>query len=136
MNATTAMGLSVEDRARLIRILGMLGSAYPGERDAAALAASRFLANRGCAWEDVLQSHAEPRASRPEPSPPPPPRPNRPENWREDAAFCLDNLDLITRDELWFCLGLARGTDPITPAKYDRLTGIVARLDAARRTRP
>jgi hypothetical protein len=136
MNATTAMGLVAEDRARLIRILGMLGSAYPGERDAAALAASRFLLGRGCTWEDVLQPNAEPRASRPEPSAPPPPRTNRPENWRDEAAFCLDNLDLISRDELWFCLRLARGTDPITPAKYDRLTGIVARLDAARRARP
>ena len=137
MSAATTMapGLSANDRERLIRILGMLGSAYPGERDAAATAATRFLTARGCTWEEVLR----PDVGHPPPPPPEaPPRPrHEPESWYADAAYCLDYLDLISRDELWFCLKLVRGDDPMTPAKYERLKGIVDRLYAdPRRARP
>jgi hypothetical protein len=41
-------------RKRLVRVLGMLGSAHAGERDAAALMATRMLKEAGLTWYDVL----------------------------------------------------------------------------------
>ena len=40
--------LTAAERTRLVRILGMLGSAFEGERKAAVLAATRFLKERWC----------------------------------------------------------------------------------------
>lgn len=39
---------------RLCRILGLLGSDQPGERDAAALAADRLVTSWGTTWNDLL----------------------------------------------------------------------------------
>jgi hypothetical protein len=41
-------------RKRLVRVLGMLGSDYPGERDNAARMASQMLKEAGLTWYDVL----------------------------------------------------------------------------------
>lgn len=41
-------------RKRLVRVLGMLGSDHAGERDAAALVATRMLKEAGLTWYDVL----------------------------------------------------------------------------------
>lgn len=49
-----AAALTAADRDRLAAILGLLGSDHAGERDAAALAASRFLRIRGLTWPDVI----------------------------------------------------------------------------------
>ena len=43
-----------EDRAKLAKLLGLLGSDHGGERDAAGLAAHRYLRARGLTWEGVL----------------------------------------------------------------------------------
>jgi hypothetical protein len=123
MSATaTVAGLSPDDRERLIRILGMLGSSFAGERDAAALAAARLLAARDIGWADVIQAAPKTQG-------PPPPLPD----WRAGVDLCLSNLDAISPDELWFCLGLARGNQPVTRARLDRLDAIVDRLRAAGR---
>jgi hypothetical protein len=46
--------LTAADRAKLGAILGRLGSDHAGERDAAALAANRFILARDMTWPDVL----------------------------------------------------------------------------------
>jgi hypothetical protein len=40
--------------ARLIRVLGLLGSEHPGERDSAALAAHRLVTAAGTSWAELL----------------------------------------------------------------------------------
>lgn len=40
--------------SRLIRVLGMLGSAHEGERAAAGLMAHRIVSRAGLTWEDAL----------------------------------------------------------------------------------
>lgn len=56
------MALSDHDRERLVRILKLLGSDQPGERDAAALAATRLVASTGMDWDDLLDpASAAPR---------------------------------------------------------------------------
>jgi hypothetical protein len=46
--------LAQSDRTRLVKMLAMLGSDHPGERDAAGLAAHRLLQKRGLTWDDVM----------------------------------------------------------------------------------
>ncbi len=46
--------LAQSDRTKLMKLLALLGSDHPGERDAAGLAAHRLLQKRGLAWEEVL----------------------------------------------------------------------------------
>ena len=54
--------LSQRDATRLAKLLGLLGSAHAGERDAAGLAAHRLLRDRGLTWGDII-GHAPPVAS-------------------------------------------------------------------------
>jgi hypothetical protein len=77
--------MSAAERARLARILGMLGSEHAGERAAAALQAEAFRKRHGLTWEGMLSLPAipmeqwarpawvppEPRPKAPEPPPPP-----------------------------------------------------------------
>ena len=48
------MSLTKIERQRLAKLLGMLGSAHAGERDAAALAAHRLVLQRGLTWLAVV----------------------------------------------------------------------------------
>jgi hypothetical protein len=63
------------DRARLARILGMLGSEHAGERASAALRAEAFRKRHGMAWEQMLALPAVEVVVEPEPvwTPPEPP---------------------------------------------------------------
>lgn len=46
--------LSESDVARFIKLCGMMGSAHAGERDAAVVKVTAFLAEHKLTWEDVL----------------------------------------------------------------------------------
>jgi hypothetical protein len=77
--------MSAAERARLARILGMLGSEHPGESASAALQAEAFRKRHGLTWEELIQGKtvylggAPPwQKPEPEPAPPPPPPPARP----------------------------------------------------------
>jgi hypothetical protein len=54
MTSPVSRTLAPDDRMRLVKILGMLGSEHNGERAAAALHASAILAEHGLTWDDVL----------------------------------------------------------------------------------
>lgn len=86
----SARALSAADCGKLAKILGLLGSDRPGERDAAALAAHRFVQQRGIAWRDVLNS---PRVEH-----------KLPElgSWRGTCRACLARPDLLRRWERGF----------------------------------
>lgn len=46
--------LSEQDRLRLVRLLGMLGSDHAGERDNAARLAEQIRRENGATWDDLL----------------------------------------------------------------------------------
>ena len=46
--------LPATSRTKLAKLLGMLGSDHPGERDVAALAAHRLVTQAGLAWRQVV----------------------------------------------------------------------------------
>lgn len=52
------MALTKRDRAKLIRILKLLGSDQPGERASAALAAQRLVETSGLTWDEILAEQA------------------------------------------------------------------------------
>jgi hypothetical protein len=119
--------LSPADRDRLVAILGMLGSAFDGERASAALLASRMLKAAGLAWGDVVCiPKKEPRQERP--------RPDRSDpfvgrSWRTIATRCGDFPQHLDAWELEFIAGLQR-FPRLSPKQHDKLTTIVARLRA------
>jgi hypothetical protein len=65
--------LTADERARLARILGMLGSEYPGERASAGLQAEAFRKRHGLTWEAMLSLPAAEVAPEPVWTPPPAP---------------------------------------------------------------
>jgi hypothetical protein len=76
---TAQATLGKADRERLVKLLGLLGSDHAGERDAAALAASRLLKTNGLTWEDALTPRPVERR-RPEHS-----------TWRTTCARLIEN---------------------------------------------
>ena len=111
----TADPISLVELARLVKLLGMLGSAHPGERAAAALKASEWVRDHSTTWAALLEppepnavvsvSVGEPPAPRPAPPParpappPPPPPPPIPTgklgSWVLVAHALLMHYDLV-----------------------------------------
>ena len=86
--------LSISDRTKLAKLLGMLSSDHVGERAAAALAASRFVQSRNLTWSDVVK--------------PPPSETRQPESgtWRQTVDRCLQRKGSLRVWELEFLCSL------------------------------
>ena len=106
---------------RFVRICGMLGSAFPGERAVAAEKASEFLRSRKLTWQDVLapqpvvQPQLSPVASA----------------WRRIARECLAidaEVDALSDWEHRFCHVIAERCWPPTTKQLRVLTRIAAGL--------
>lgn len=89
--------LTPREKARLGGILARLASPYDGERAAAGLLASAFVAKRGLAWADLAETlqpaakaPAAPKETAPEPSPeePSPGRDRRRHGSKTWRGFC------------------------------------------------
>jgi hypothetical protein len=82
--------LPVATRAKLAKLLGMLGSDHAGERDAAGLAAHRLVQQAGVSWRQVLEPPAIEKAL--------------PElgTWRATVAECLARPDSLRPWEVGF----------------------------------
>lgn len=92
------------DRARLAKLLGMLGSNFDGEVLNAARAANNLVRNSGATWESVIAPPTTPPvAHRPTWTPPPPPPPT----WRESVQFCQQYAYMLTEWEVEFLGSIA-----------------------------
>ena len=108
--------LESEDRERLVKLLGMLGSSFAGERDAAGLAAMRFLRERGLDWGDVILPHlATQRGSA-----------------QTDTAVetCIRALDRLTPWERKFVISL-RGFRRLSPKQAAMVRDIARKVRVA-----
>lgn len=94
--------LTLEERTRLVGILGRLGSDFDGERAAAGLLASRLLRNHGLTWADLLGGASQRDASR------------RGESSNSSLGLCLCHLKHLTEWEQQFCRSLA-GRSRLSP---------------------
>ena len=92
--------LNPAERARLAAILGLLSSDKPGERDAAAHAATRFIQARNLQWPDII-TPALPTPDVDDPDTDP-----VGVGWRRTAAACRRYLHLLNRWEADFLSGL------------------------------
>jgi hypothetical protein len=117
------VSLDPEAIDRLIKLLGMLGSAHDGERAAAGLKAHEFIKGRGLQWADVI--HLPISAGGHE---------NRDGNfrqatdWRAQREFCLRHSEWLSAKELGFLDSLRTWRGPLTEKQLAWLDGIHARL--------
>lgn len=101
---------------RLVKLLGMLGSAHDGEVAAAGRAASEYLRQRGMQWADVINIKAPARYL---PS----------SNWRSQAFFCRAHAHQLTSREHDFIVSVIGWRTPTAKqtewlqAIYERLRG-------------
>ena len=123
------MTLAPADRNKLARVLGLLGSPHPGERDAAALAADRLVRGRGLNWADVLGG-AETSRRHGLPPPPPPPYYGPVADHLGNLATCGRRPDLLTGWEKAFIAGLAQRRT-VSHRQREILAELAARVRAA-----
>ena len=86
------------ERLRLVRILGMLGSDFAGERANAARHAEAIGRRHGLTWEDLLALKSEKEAPQPVREPEPPPQPEPP----------MRSWDEFVEPPLWRCLRMPK----------------------------
>lgn len=112
---------------RLVRILGMLGSAHEGERAAAGLMAHRIVSRAGLTWADALAPLLAPHE---------PDRGYEPSGgfWEhtDDVMFCITNSDILSEWEILF-LHSVRNYRCLTPKQHAVLARIVRKCEAAAR---
>lgn len=115
----TAPALSATERDKLVRLLGLLGSDFDGERATAAAMASRFIRERRLTWADVIGT----------PAPLPPlPRPasgapDCPVSRLDAVRLVLARADLLTPWEMGFVQSVAwrRRWSPKQTDVFDRI---------------
>jgi hypothetical protein len=84
---------------KLVKVLGMLGSAHDGEVAAAGRRADAMVKGAGLRWVDVIA----PAAPRPEQPQRPQRRWHRPTSPSDTAALCLQWPEVLTDWETNFC---------------------------------
>lgn len=120
--------LKDSDRVRLIKLLGMTGSAHDGEVANAAMAADRLVRQAGLTWHDVLQPSVVRAESMPEPKPRPSTYTWRPaRDWRTLAADCLRRRHALSEWEVTFLTNVT-GFRVISDKQRKCLNNITLRL--------
>jgi len=107
--------LAPADRDRLSKLLGLLGSDFAGERDAAGLAAARLLRDRGITWAEAIGETYRRREVL---------------GWRETVGGCLRQPGSLRRWERTF-LGSLRDFPRLSPKQAHCLREIAERLGVA-----
>lgn len=107
-------------RLMLAKLLGMLGSDHPGERDNAGRAAHRLVVQAGSTWSDVLAAGVAAKAAR---TPPPPPQ----APWRRTVAQCLQQPGSLRAWERSFLRSL-QGFPRLSPKQSGVLREIADRV--------
>lgn len=131
-----ASPLPAADRERLVRMLGMLGSSFEGERAAAGLLASRLLAEHKLSWADVIAGgvlcRPAPAPYRPPPAPYPP-SPGARSAWQETIRLCLRSRADLSDWEIGFLECVGARHQPPTKRQSEILAQIIEKLRAAER---
>lgn len=123
---TFAPPLTTAERARLVAILGMLGSSFEGEQKAAALAATRFLKERSLTWNDVIAPcHAWSTHHAYRPGPPPS---ESSTGWRGDLALCKRHLAELDGWPAGFVISMSGWRKTLSPEQVAKLAQIACKL--------
>jgi hypothetical protein len=123
----TAAVLSPDLAAKLVKVLGRLGSDYDGEVATAGRKAHALIKGAGLTWDEVINPAALAK---------PKPEPSRPQRrWREPvspsdcAALCLLWREVLTDWEVDFCRSLV-GRQRLSPKQTAVLARIAAKVEA------
>ena len=122
--------LEARELARLVKLLGMLGSDQPGERAAAALKADQWVKAHGVSWQALLTPPKSPPAvRRPRAAPRKPVQPVRLAGWQDVAAELLARPGglLRTADQAFVQSLLLRGYPGLTPKQTEWLRDLAER---------
>lgn len=112
--------LTEPDRERLVKLLGLLGSSFAGERDAAGQAAVRLLRERGLQWSDVI---AAPNCQTSDNF--------HPSDWRDDVETAIHNFSQLTPWEQSFVVSLRGYRRRLSPKQSALLREIARKVHAA-----
>lgn len=116
-------GIDDLDRPKLAKVLARLGSAYAGERDAAAFAAEAMRQQAHVSWDEIVNP------VKAEAAPPPPSPPNGDAgDWRRDLDHCLAHRAKLNEWELHFCLNL-RSLRTASEKQQAKLKTIIADIE-------
>ncbi len=126
--------LSSTERERLVKLLGMLGSAHDGERASAGLLASRLLRDRGLTWDQVV-GNASPVAPRLQAPSWPAATSTCPTSRLGEMQLVLANLALLNEWERNFVRSVAQRPcwSPKQTARFDEVVGKVRARSAGGR---
>ena len=120
MTARTAVTLGSSSTTRLVQLLGMLGSAYPGERDAAELKANELVRDTGLTWADVIRAPDRDRHDHGDCG-------GR-DHWRDMQAYCLRHRGRLNEREYSFVTDLDNWRDELTERQFKWLLSIFRRV--------
>lgn len=109
--------------AKLVKILGMLGSDHDGEVAAAGRRADALLKGAGLTWDQLLTP------TRPEPLHGPPRRWRRPASPSEAAALALMWPEILTTWEAEFCRSIV-GRRRASPRQTEVLARITRKVES------
>jgi hypothetical protein len=102
------------DRDKLVKTLGMLGSAHDGEVAAAGRTADRLIRQAGLRWPDIIP----PRLS-------PPRRSGEIETIEDAIAFVLAQAEALSEWEFNFAQSIAKQRRPLSPKQHAVLERLV-----------
>src|SRR5262249_44428111 len=109
----------------LVKLLGMTGSDFMGERAAAAQKANALVHALGLTWHDVIaapkHSPAQHRTD----------QTNDSTDWRAMWRFCMRRADLLRARDRRFVDGISDWQGDLTPKQFDWLKDIYVRAKRA-----
>jgi hypothetical protein len=112
------------DRARLARVLEMIGSSFDGEALVAARRAHTLVKAAGLSWESVLSAPAETSNRWTEPS-----------TVRDAIDRCIEFDEYLTEWERAFIGSIAGWRRPLSPKQKKRLDELVDKVRRIARAR-
>lgn len=113
--------LSDTDRARLVRLLGMLSSSFDAERATAGSLADRFIRERDLTWEHIVVHGVTPQHD-------PNRRSSPARTWRDVVVECQQHSEQLTDWEIKFLGSIATWRGIPTPKQRAKLDDIAERL--------
>jgi hypothetical protein len=112
------MAVDQATAARLVKLLGMMGSDHDGEVINAAKAAHRLLQSRGLTWSDVVTVESAPEQDQPGIW-------REPQCWRDAVGICLGLTDApLSAWDKAFLIGIS-GRKVLTEKQKCQLDRIV-----------
>jgi hypothetical protein len=114
--------LDPQSLERLVKLLGMMGSAHAGERSVAAQKADQLVRERGLTWGEVFSYIAPAKTKHNTDSD------NTSDDWQRMRKFCLQYPTRLRPREHQFLLSLASWRGDLTEKQEAWLMGIYLRV--------